>query len=473
MKKQFVTYAKMFIVAVAIFSGVGYISAQTPPPCSSPSACNVAAPVNIGTTGQIKNGSFGVGGASSSFFVSFFKSYLMGETWVGHDGSIISGNNFPAPGILKVYGGKNPSNSSYPGLDRYGILNGSSAKFGNVNNGNFLEIGFDDAHSTIDGKHSNSGDRGLLLNYYSGGNVGIGGGPGGNSNLTVSGDATISENAYIQNGKLAIGNNGGQVERLQVTGGARIDSGYVVGNLDVGNELTVDVDIRVSSKGGSGNAYACFDASGNLFRSDTPCITAPPPATGTATFSTPGTSNWTVPAGVTSITVKIWGAGGGGAGIDNTPLPSCTSTDGADGGTSEFKNGGTILSAGGGKKGYSGCSSTNNDYDGGLGGVASGGSVNNTGVKGQDGGGSVPFTPNGGATNPLAPSNYGKGGNGGWTSGQGAGAGGGGGYSQTTLAVIPGGTYTIIIGAGGGGGSGIDGGSPGTPGIKGYATISY
>jgi hypothetical protein len=33
----------------------------------------------------------------------------------------------------------------------------------------------------------------------------------------------------------------------------------------------------------------------------------------TVTFSTPGTSTWTVPAGVTSITVQAWGAGGGGS----------------------------------------------------------------------------------------------------------------------------------------------------------------
>ena len=32
---------------------------------------------------------------------------------------------------------------------------------------------------------------------------------------------------------------------------------------------------------------------------------------GTATFSTKGSSSWTVPSGVTSITVKAWGAGGG------------------------------------------------------------------------------------------------------------------------------------------------------------------
>lgn len=44
------------------------------------------------------------------------------------------------------------------------------------------------------------------------------------------------------------------------------------------------------------------------------------------TFTTPGTSNWTAPSGVTSITVECWGAGGGG-GADNS-----TGSAGAGGG---------------------------------------------------------------------------------------------------------------------------------------------
>lgn len=284
----------MFIVAVAIFSGVGYISAQTPPPCSSPSSCNVAAPVNVGTTGQIKNGSFGVGGASSSFFVSFFKSYLMGETWVGHDGSIISAAGFAAPGTLKVYGGTN----------QYGIFNGSYAKFGDVNNGKYLELGYDGAHSTIDGKHSNSGDRGLLLNYYSGGDVTIGGGAGGNSNLVVSGGVTV-------------------------------------------NTLT-----------GTGNAYACLDANGNLFRSDVECVASTPPPTGGTTthimeyYRAGGSSTNTVrldgvvcsscdpnkfivPAGVTQldrIDLIGGGAGGGNGGLRDLMTVGAYSSGGAGGG---------------------------------------------------------------------------------------------------------------------------------------------
>lgn len=35
----------------------------------------------------------------------------------------------------------------------------------------------------------------------------------------------------------------------------------------------------------------------------------------TVTLSTPGTGTWTVPCGVTSVTVEVWGAGGGGQGV--------------------------------------------------------------------------------------------------------------------------------------------------------------
>lgn len=484
MKKQFVTYAKMFIVAVAIFAGVGYISAQTPPPCSSPSACNVAAPVNIGTTGQIKNGSFGVGGASSSFFVSFFKSYLMGETWVGHDGSIISAAGFAAPGTLKVYGGKNPSNSSYPGLDRYGILNGSSAKFGNVNNGNFLEIGFDDAHSTIDGKHSNSGDRGLLLNYYSGGDVTIGGGAGGASNLNVSGSANVTQSVNIGD-NLTVNKFATVVGDLTVNENVFVDESVLIDqdlavarSASIDDNLFIGDDLRVSSLAGVGTAYACLDPNGKLFRSTTACVTAPPPATGTDTFSTPGTSSWTVPAGVTSITVSIWGAGGGGA---STSFYG-PGADGTDGGNSEFKNGGTtVLFAGGGEKGIS--TSTfpgNGNSRGGDGGTAWGGTINNTG---SDGGETcstvVPAKTTGGVPSPSAPvtgksvGGSGNCGSGGVGNNKGPGAGGGGGYSQGTFTVVPGGAYTLVIGSAGLGGNVLGSQDDGFPGGAGYATISY
>lgn len=48
----------------------------------------------------------------------------------------------------------------------------------------------------------------------------------------------------------------------------------------------------------------------------------------TVTFDTPGTTNWTVPTGVTSITVEAWGGGGGGGGLGT----SSTNARGGGGG---------------------------------------------------------------------------------------------------------------------------------------------
>lgn len=56
----------------------------------------------------------------------------------------------------------------------------------------------------------------------------------------------------------------------------------------------------------------------------------------TKVFSTPGTTQWTVPPCVTSITVKVWGGGGGGGGTSsrqtNTDEEACTQGGGGGGG---------------------------------------------------------------------------------------------------------------------------------------------
>src|SRR3989344_8116313 len=42
---------------------------------------------------------------------------------------------------------------------------------------------------------------------------------------------------------------------------------------------------------------------------------------GSETFTTPGTYTFTVPEGVTSVLVKLWGAGGGMGSTLGTPIP--------------------------------------------------------------------------------------------------------------------------------------------------------
>ena len=161
-------------------------------------------------------------------------------------------------------------------------------------------------------------------------------------------------------------------------------------------------------------------------------------ASGTATFGTPGSSSWAVPAGVTSVTVKAWGAGGGGGGgygaagggggfaqatITVTPGESLTVYVGGGGG------GGTYITygQGGGGGGYSAVtrSSTYLIQAGGGGG---GGGATSGAAPGGAGGGSSGIA----GTNNY--SGYGNGGGGGTSSA--GGAGGSSAYSSGYAVVL-------------------------------------
>ncbi|HYV94559.1 MAG TPA: T9SS type A sorting domain-containing protein [Chitinophagales bacterium] len=229
--------------------------------------------------------------------------------------------------------------------------------------------------------------------------------------------------------------------------------------------------------------------------------------TGNTTFSQPGSQTFTssgtfiVPAGVTSITIEVVGAGGngglnggggGGAGgyasgvYTVTPLDSLTvmvgvSGGGAGAGTTRVA---TLISASGGENGFS----VANPYigGGGTGGTGSGGTIlNRTG--GTGGGGYWTYFGGGGAGAAGATSDGANGGNTivwngsncltpGGTGGIGGGAPGGDGgkgagftddnCSVTDPAAI-GGNY----GGGGGGGNG-NGGAP-KDGAGGYCLISW
>ncbi len=138
-------------------------------------------------------------------------------------------------------------------------------------------------------------------------------------------------------------------------------------------------------------------------------------AGGNQTFTTAndGTNAFTVPAGVTSITVQVWGAGGGGGGnpqnqdgggggggggysestIAVTPgqqfdvtvgaggSGSCGNTHGIAGGQSFFNTVGTVMANGGG----GGLRRTNNGGDGGAGAAAGAGTITRTGGNGAEG----------------------------------------------------------------------------------------
>ena len=216
----------------------------------------------------------------------------------------------------------------------------------------------------------------------------------------------------------------------------------------------------------------------------------------TVVFDTPGTSSFTVPNGVTSITVRAWGGGGGGGGRSDSgrgggggggggayaeaevTVASCQTynvivgaggaggpagdNDGSNGGNSYFDDGSTVLATGGlggeggisgsgGSGGASGTSAGTTVYSGGDGAAGTGGSDSTSGGGGGGAGttgigGSASGTAAGTGTADLG----GDGGAGRTTSGTGNSGfnygGGGGGARRYWLG---GGPY-----AGGAGGSG-------------------
>jgi hypothetical protein len=191
-----------------------------------------------------------------------------------------------------------------------------------------------------------------------------------------------------------------------------------------------------------------------------------PITSGSQTYSTPGTYNFTIPCHNT-LTVEVWGAGGGGSGQVQTTM---VHVYGTVGGASTWDEG-VLIANGGGRSGNAG--------NEGIGGTASGGTTN---IAGQDGShGSGCFISgkggdgaNGGAggasTAAREPGNPGfppgGGGSGGASTMKGCGSGtagaGGGGY---TTRIYSGGIYTpddiITVGVGSGGVGGnatVDGG---------------
>lgn len=170
----------------------------------------------------------------------------------------------------------------------------------------------------------------------------------------------------------------------------------------------------------------------------------------TIEFLTSGTS-WTVPAGVTTVDVTIFGASGGGGGGGEGSGTGNDGTAGGNGGTTSFNAGGLSTTGGTGGFAGSGGLSVAAGAAGVAHGVGSGGTVNRTG-GGQSGG---------------------NGGEGGQTLAQSGGKGGDGGYVRSILSVTPGGSVSYAIGAAGTAGAGGTGaaGPDGGAGIAGEAGV--
>ena len=206
---------------------------------------------------------------------------------------------------------------------------------------------------------------------------------------------------------------------------------------------------------------------------------------GEAVFTTPGTYNWTVPEGVTSVSVVCVGAGGGsqigsgGAGggalvyknnVAVTPGASVSVVVGAtnntsSGGSSSFS---TVATAyGGGPNGNGGVPGNGGSYTGGDGG-GSGGSGGSGGGQNGGGGGAGGYAGSGGSGGNNGTGNGSNGAGGG-----GGGGGGGAGGSSTPASPSGGGGGGVGLygqganGTGGAAGGTSGGGQPGTGGSGG------
>ncbi|MDB5238363.1 MAG: hypothetical protein JWM46_633 [Candidatus Kaiserbacteria bacterium] len=176
---------------------------------------------------------------------------------------------------------------------------------------------------------------------------------------------------------------------------------------------------------------------------------------GAAYYTTPGSYGFTVPAYGT-LTVQVWGGGGGGSYWNDAQSGTYSAFD-------------SVVGYGGvgphGVVGYISCMPCAQFEPGGPGGGASGGDINIAGDNGQDGpassGGASPYGGSGGAFGGRgaqgAPGGAPGGGGSGASPAQGGfviygGGGGGGGFSQKTYssgALPP--AVTIVVGSGGAG----------------------
>jgi hypothetical protein len=101
--------------------------------------------------------------------------------------------------------------------------------------------------------------------------------------------------------------------------------GYFTGAVRVGHTTSPRAGtIRFNSSNREFEGY-----NGAWWASLTSVSTSPP--TNIATFSTPGTTTWTVPAGVNSIGIEVWGGGGGGGASGTSLTQDCGSNQAAGG----------------------------------------------------------------------------------------------------------------------------------------------
>jgi len=197
----------------------------------------------------------------------------------------------------------------------------------------------------------------------------------------------------------------------------------------------------------------------------------------TDVYETAGTFSWEAPAGITSVDVECWGAGGGGGGQTGRTAGGGGAFAGKDGisvtGGSSYTvvvgAGGIGSTANGSNGGDSSFNSTSVIAKGGSGGSSGGGTGGqasaSTGDTKYDGGNGASNNPSGGGGGGGAGDGEAGSNGSGTTGGAGGSAGGGKGGNGSTVNAAAGETY-------GGGGGGSSGGS-GWTGADGAVRITY
>jgi hypothetical protein len=200
----------------------------------------------------------------------------------------------------------------------------------------------------------------------------------------------------------------------------------------------------------------------------------------TVSYTTPGTYNWTVPAGVTSVQIVATGGGGGGGGLSGTN-PGQSGGAGALVTSTLSVTPGQVLAlvvGGGGGAGTNGPAGSGGGYTCGAGGGGGGASSIDAGNAGQiiagggGAGGSCDSSAGGGGSGGGAGGAGGSAGSDGMTTGGSGGSGGiggaGGGFMYGGPSGIAGGNGSG--GPGGGGGSNGGGAYPGGTGGSGVGS---
>lgn len=218
------------------------------------------------------------------------------------------------------------------------------------------------------------------------------------SNNTEAPLSAGTTNTQYKMGKLGLGKSGAPTRYLDVDGTAYIEGNMAsYGIINVGSNLNVNGKLflnNITLTGKPGVRKLCANRSAS-FAGTYSELTACPPASGVWYRNTPGSHVFDpavdLPAGVTSITVQLWGGGGNSVPrTDSNPGNAGNETNPADPSYVTIYNGavstGNVLKAEEGKMGYGTTTFGSTMQTGGAGGRGYVNGVEQVSAKGGNGG---------------------------------------------------------------------------------------